>query len=583
MTYEYEDKLEFIKNLYCPARVVADETGASWELILSQAAQETLWGEKILPGTNNIFNIKADPSWEGESKMFNVHEIVNGSKIWVDAPFRVYPTILDSLRDRMAFLKDNPRYGKAGLFDADTKGNLEKEAAALQKAGYATDPNYATSLKTVFDGKTMQRAVKEAQKQGCGPILPVIEVIVLDGAKVPIAKAKVNATQNGKSAEISTDAAGRIIIRITPNSGDIQLKIFDAVKNSWIDLDPVKIPSPIKSTTITLISPTFTVQTSTRTHEKVAAKAEAPKKTPEAGKSKDASNNFEMHTIEKGESLSSISKKYSVRYKTIADANNIASPYIIRPGQVLKIPKIDGGQNHTNQASPATASKANEGSHQTDASGNGDYMAMFGKMFSDSQNYLHTIFYRNEKDNPQTDVMHSSKAPWMKFAQEEFEKGVKRHVGKGPSDPRILEYFKATPTLDKASAATDKTPYCAAFANWCLVKAGFKGDNSALAASFAKWGRPTKGNKPGLGAVAVIKFPEGGHHVTFVAGLSANGKMIATLGGNQGKGHEVSHSHVTTAWVVAYRYPSDYPDHDDDYVLTDVKGDHATMSAKSTH
>jgi hypothetical protein len=167
MPYTTEDKIAFIKSLYCPAKAVAAETGCSWELILAQAAQEVGWGEKVLPGTNNIFNIKADSSWKGETKTFHVWEMKNGKKIWVDDPFRVYPDIKAALRDRVAFLSSNSRYRKAGLFDEGVKGSLEKEAQALQKAGYATDPNYASSLAAVFRGATMQRAIREAEKQGC--------------------------------------------------------------------------------------------------------------------------------------------------------------------------------------------------------------------------------------------------------------------------------------------------------------------------------------------------------------------------------------------------------------------------------
>jgi flagellum-specific peptidoglycan hydrolase FlgJ len=83
-TYTYEQKIAFIKSLYCPARQCADETGCSWQLILAQAAAETGWGEKILPGTNNIFNIKATPGWNGESKVFNVWEEVHGETVWVN-------------------------------------------------------------------------------------------------------------------------------------------------------------------------------------------------------------------------------------------------------------------------------------------------------------------------------------------------------------------------------------------------------------------------------------------------------------------------------------------------------------------
>jgi len=587
MAYTYEDKLNFIADLYCPARMMADETGCSWELILAQAAHETGWGEKILPGTNNVFNIKAGSGWKGETKIFHVWEKDGkGNKYWTDDPFRVYGSYLESLRDRDKFLRENPRYAEKGLFDPEVKGNFEREAKALKKAGYATDEDYAGLLKKVFDGRSMKRAIAMAQKRGCGPILPVVEVVLKDGALVAIANARVMATQDGKEAEIATDAHGRIAVRITPKSGDLALKVFDKEAQKWIALDTLKMPAPAKSVTLTVIAPTFTRQTSTREHEKKASS----KPAPPAGKGSSATSAakssapshagpVKMHKVEKGESLALIAEHYKMRYKTIADANGITSPYIIRPDQMLKIPGV--APDASGAAKTAAVSPKHE-EHKDDGASGGISLAELGKLISDGIAKLDTIFLRNQGANPQTDLMHSSRAPWLNVAQDEFEKGVRRRAGK-QNDQRILEYFKATPTLDKASASVDETPYCAAFVNWCLASAGFKGSNSALAVSFAKWGRPTKDNKPALGAVALIKFPGGGHHVTFVAGISANKQRIATLGGNQGKAHEVSHSHCGRTMVVAYRYPADYPDYDDDYVLHDVTGDNAAMTAASTH
>ncbi|WP_426287827.1 peptidoglycan-binding protein [Luteibacter sp. E-22] len=137
----------------------------SWELILAQAAQETGWGQKVLPETNNIFNIKAGIGWEGETKVFNVWERVNGKTVWIDQPFRVYDSIEDSLKDRVKFLRENPRYRKAGLFDEGTAGDLHGEAHALQRAGYATDENYAQNLVDLFNGRTMLRSIALATGQ----------------------------------------------------------------------------------------------------------------------------------------------------------------------------------------------------------------------------------------------------------------------------------------------------------------------------------------------------------------------------------------------------------------------------------
>jgi len=65
------EKERFIAELYSAAIEVSRETGMAWQTILAQAAQETGWGQHQLPGTHNIFNIKADPSWHGPSQTFN--------------------------------------------------------------------------------------------------------------------------------------------------------------------------------------------------------------------------------------------------------------------------------------------------------------------------------------------------------------------------------------------------------------------------------------------------------------------------------------------------------------------------------
>jgi flagellar protein FlgJ len=103
MAYTYDDKVEFAASLYCPARLYAERTGCSWELIIAQAALETGWGSKCLPGSNNIYNIKADPSWHGPKRTYNVPQIINGKKVRVDADFRVYSSYSEALEDRMRF------------------------------------------------------------------------------------------------------------------------------------------------------------------------------------------------------------------------------------------------------------------------------------------------------------------------------------------------------------------------------------------------------------------------------------------------------------------------------------------------
>lgn len=49
-------------------------------------------------------------------------------------------------------------------------------------------------------------------------------------------------------------------------------------------------------------------------------------------------DNYVNYTVVKGDSLWKIGKKYNVKWQDIARLNNIKIPYIIRPGQILKIP-----------------------------------------------------------------------------------------------------------------------------------------------------------------------------------------------------------------------------------------------------
>jgi hypothetical protein len=154
----------FIADIYPGAKKASEESGSSLELILAQTALETGWGHKVLPGTNNLYNIKADASWHGKTAEFTVPEQDSSGKVYMSKEkFRVYESYEDSIADRTKFLAENSRYVKAGLFDVGTKGNVEKEAAALQKAGYATDKNYAAALISTAHGPTLRAGIALAE------------------------------------------------------------------------------------------------------------------------------------------------------------------------------------------------------------------------------------------------------------------------------------------------------------------------------------------------------------------------------------------------------------------------------------
>ncbi len=48
---------------------------------------------------------------------------------------------------------------------------------------------------------------------------------------------------------------------------------------------------------------------------------------------------FITYTIQKGDTLFDISQKFSISWTTLASLNNLKSPFYLKPGQTLKIPK----------------------------------------------------------------------------------------------------------------------------------------------------------------------------------------------------------------------------------------------------
>lgn len=140
---KFKNKEEFLKAMY-PLAVKASKElgGVDPNALLTQWGFESGWGSKV-SGKYNYFGIKADPSWKGDKKDVMTHEYIAGEKVRIPQPFRSYNSPEEAVDDYVKFLKSNKRYAKAGVFEAKTSGEY---FSALQKAGYATDPNYASKL-----------------------------------------------------------------------------------------------------------------------------------------------------------------------------------------------------------------------------------------------------------------------------------------------------------------------------------------------------------------------------------------------------------------------------------------------------
>jgi peptidoglycan hydrolase FlgJ len=149
---------EFQGRLMPHALEASQATGVPARFMLGQAALESGWGKREIraaDGTpsHNLFGIKAGSSWKGPVVETVTTEYVNGVAQKSVEKFRAYASYADAFRDYANLLSSNPRY--AGVMAQAAQGmNAEGFAQGLQRAGYATDPNYADKLSRII--KTTQ-------------------------------------------------------------------------------------------------------------------------------------------------------------------------------------------------------------------------------------------------------------------------------------------------------------------------------------------------------------------------------------------------------------------------------------------
>lgn len=111
---------------------------------LAQSIIESGWGKSgLTQKANNMFGIKCSAGWEGECINMQTGEYGSSGYYVTAANFRKYPSIEDSVNDHSLFLKNNPRYPNAGVFDATT---YQEQIKAIHKAGYATSPTYTSTI-----------------------------------------------------------------------------------------------------------------------------------------------------------------------------------------------------------------------------------------------------------------------------------------------------------------------------------------------------------------------------------------------------------------------------------------------------
>ena len=154
-------QLEFVSKLSDAAAKVEKETGIPSSYMIGQAGHETAWGKHEIKQKGgapsfNLFGIKATAGWTGKVAEVTTTEYSNGVAEKKLAKFRAYGSYEESFKDYAKLIGDSPRYAQAKL----QTQSPQAFASGLQKAGYATDPDYAAKLSRAINATLQMRRVQ---------------------------------------------------------------------------------------------------------------------------------------------------------------------------------------------------------------------------------------------------------------------------------------------------------------------------------------------------------------------------------------------------------------------------------------
>jgi len=150
---------EFLDRMKSHALEASQATGIPARFLLGQAALESGWGKREIRAADgsqsfNVFGIKAGRNWTGPTVSVMTTEYVDGAPRKLMQKFRAYSSYAEAFKDYASLMQGNKRYA-AVLKQTDSAGF----AHGLQRAGYATDPQYGQKLTQILNSARMRQTI----------------------------------------------------------------------------------------------------------------------------------------------------------------------------------------------------------------------------------------------------------------------------------------------------------------------------------------------------------------------------------------------------------------------------------------
>ena len=246
-------------------------------VVIAQAICESNWGQsKIMMKANAIFGIKATSSWKGKVYNSKTKECYDGvSYTTIDACFRAYDNLQDSISDYFDLITRSERYRKACVASSPLEC-----ITAIKNGGYATSPTYINTIMsiinsnnlTIYDNVSQETTDNVSQETTDNVSHETIYIVKKGDTLSGIAK-KYNTTYQKLAKDNNIENPNLIY----PNQ---KLKIFTNVSQETNEI---------------------------------------------------------IYIVKSGDTLSAIAQKYNTTYQKIAKDNNISNPNLIYPNQKLVI------------------------------------------------------------------------------------------------------------------------------------------------------------------------------------------------------------------------------------------------------
>lgn len=127
--------------------------------VIAQAILESNWGKsELAKEANNHFGIKDKPEWKGDIYIKGTWEVINGSDTTIEAAFRAYDSLEESVKDHGKFLTTGWRESH---YNVKGVTNYRQAIQNIASGGYATDPSYASKLINLIETHNLTKFDEE--------------------------------------------------------------------------------------------------------------------------------------------------------------------------------------------------------------------------------------------------------------------------------------------------------------------------------------------------------------------------------------------------------------------------------------